>query len=48
MAPEELRQLRRVLRYRSTVVRTAVMMKNKISGLLMEIGATYDKGRIHG
>lgn len=48
MAPEELRELRRVLRYRNMVVRTAVKMKNKISGLLMEIGATYDKERIHG
>ena len=47
IAPEKFRELRRVLRYRRTVVRTAVMMKNKISSLLMEIGATYDKGRIH-
>jgi len=48
MAPEELRELRRILRYRNMVVRTAVGMKNKISGLLMEVGATYDKRRIHG
>jgi len=47
MAPEELRELRRVLRYRNMVVRTAVGMKNKISSLLMEVGATYDKKRIH-
>jgi transposase len=48
MAPVELRELRRVLRYRNMVVRTAVKMKNKISGLLMEVGATYDKRRLHG
>ncbi|HTZ17556.1 MAG TPA: IS110 family transposase [Dissulfurispiraceae bacterium] len=48
IAPEELRELRRVLRYRNLVVHTAVKMKNKISGLLMEVGATYDKGRLHG
>lgn len=48
MAPTEFRELRRILRYRNMVVRTAVGMKNKISGLLMEVGATYDKRRIHG
>ena len=48
MAPEELRELRRILRYRNMIVRTATSMKNKISGLLMEVGATYDKRRLHG
>ena len=48
MMPEELRELRRVLRYRNMVVRTAVKMKNKMSGLLMEVGAQYDKRRLHG
>ncbi len=48
MAPTELRELRRILRYRNTVVRTATSMKNKMSGLLMEVGATYDKRRLHG
>jgi len=48
MAPTEFRELRRILRYRNMVVRTAVGMKNKISGLLMEVGASYDKKRIHG
>lgn len=47
MLPEEMRELRRILRYRNMVVRTAVKMKNKISGLLMEVGASYDKQRIH-
>ena len=48
MAPSQLRELRRILRYRNMVVRTAVMMKVKISSLLMEVGASYDKKRIHG
>ena len=48
MAPSQLRELRRILRYRNMVVRTAVMMKVKISSLLMEVGASYDKRRIHG
>jgi len=48
MASEEIRELRRILRYRNMIVRTAVRMKNKISGLLMEVGATYSKKRLHG
>ena len=48
MASEEIRELRRVLRYRNMIVHTAVKMKNKISGLLMEVGATYSKKRLHG
>jgi len=48
MLSEELRELRRILRYRNLVVRTATQMKNKMSGLLMEVGATYDKRRLHG
>ena len=48
MAPMELRELRRVLRYRNMTVRTASRMKNKVSGLLMEVGAPYDKRRLHG
>jgi transposase len=48
MMPEELRELRRVLRFRNMIVATAVKMKNKTSGLLMEVGAVYDKKRLHG
>jgi len=48
MLSEELRELRRILRYRNMIVRTAVKMKNKLSGLLMETGATYSKKRLHG
>jgi transposase len=47
MAPSEIRELRRVLRFRSLVVEMAVKMKNKCSGLLMEVGAEYDKKRLH-
>jgi len=48
MAPSEIRELRRVLRYRNLILRQAIQMKNKISGLLMEIGTEYDKKRLHG
>jgi transposase len=48
MAPKEIRELRRVLRYRNLIVRQAVKMKNKIAGLLMEVGEPYDKRRLHG
>lgn len=48
VAPAELRGLRQVLRYRNLVVRMAVRMKNKISGLLMESGAPFNKAKLHG
>jgi transposase len=48
VAPVELRELRRLLRYRNLVVAQAVRMKNKISGLLMEVGAEYNKQQLHG
>lgn len=48
MASEKIRELRRILRYRNMIVRTSVKMKNKISGLLMEVGAQYNKKRLHG
>ena len=48
MASEDIRELRRILRYRNMIVRTSVKMKNKISGLLMEVGAPYNKKRLHG
>jgi len=48
MAPEEMRELRRILRYRNHVVRMATTVKNKMSGLLMEVGAEYSKKRLHG
>lgn len=48
MAPSQIRELRRILRYRNHIVRSAVKEKNKISGLLMEVGATYNKKQLHG
>jgi transposase len=48
VAPPEMRDLRRMLRYRNLVVGQAVQMKNRMSGLLMEVGAEYNKQRLHG
>lgn len=48
LAPPAMRELRRVLRYRHLLVSEAVRMKNKISGLLMEVGEPYDAKRLHG
>jgi transposase len=48
MSSEQIRELRRVMRYRNLMVGEAVRMKNKMSGLLMEVGATYSKKRLHG
>jgi transposase len=36
-----------VLRYRNLVLRQAVQMKNRVSGLLMETGVSYNKLRLH-
>jgi transposase len=47
VAPLEMRELRRLLRYRNLVVAQAVRMKNRMSGLLMEVGAEYSKRRLH-
>ena len=47
MATAEIRDRRRTLRYRNLVLRQMVQMKNRVSGLLMESGVTYDKQRLH-
>ena len=47
MAPTEIRELRRVRRYRNLLVREAVRMKNKVAGLLLEIGQPYVKEKLH-
>jgi len=47
MAPTEIRELRRMLRYRNMIVGEAVRMKNKIADLLMETGTIYNKKRLH-
>lgn len=48
VAPTEMRELRRLLRYRNLVVGQAVQMKNRMSGMLMEVGAEYNQRRLHG
>lgn len=48
MLPEDIRDLRRILRYRNHIVRTGVQMQNKMCGLLMEVGADYSKRRLRG
>ena len=48
VGPTEMRELRRMLRYRNLVVAQAVQMKNRMSGMLMEVGAEYSKRRLHG
>ena len=47
VATPRIRELRRLLRYRSLVVSEAVRMKNKMAGLLMETGALYVKEKLH-
>jgi transposase len=48
MLPTDIRELRRILRYRNHIVGTAVKMQNKMCGLLLEVGADYSKGRLKG
>jgi hypothetical protein len=43
----EIRDRRCTLRYRHLLVRQMVQMKNRISGLLMEAGASHNKQRLH-
>jgi len=47
MASTEIRDRRRTLRYRGLLVRQMVQMKNRVSGLLMETGVSYNKSRLH-
>jgi transposase len=48
MGPREIRELRRILRYRQLLVRQCVQMKNRIAGFLMETGTAYATRRLHG
>ena len=48
MAPSRTRELRRVLRYRNLIVRQSTRMKNRIAGLRMETGTSYNQQRLHG
>ena len=47
MAPMEIRERRRTLRYRKLLVRQNVQLKNKIAQLLMESGVSYNKEKLH-
>jgi transposase len=47
MASTEIRDRRRILRYRGLVIKQMVQMKNRVSGLLMETGVDYNKRRLH-
>ena len=48
IAAKEIRELRRVLRYRNMIVREASRFKNRTAGLLMEVGVEYNKSKLHG
>src|SRR5260370_26957352 len=48
VAAPQIREMRRMLRYRSLVLFQAGRMKNRISGLLMETGVEYNQRRLHG
>lgn len=47
MASTEIRDRRRVLRYRQLLIHQMVQMKNRISGLLMETGVSHNKQKLH-
>jgi transposase len=47
MASTEIRNRRRVLRYRHLLVRQMVQTKNRVSGLLLETGVEHTKSRLH-
>jgi len=46
--PPQLRDLRRLLRHRNLVVQQSVRMQNKMAGLLMESGVSFNKEKLHG
>jgi transposase len=48
MAPQWIRDLRRVLRFRNFLVHHCSSLKNKTSGILMELGIEYTKSKLHG
>src|SRR3974390_1345325 len=47
MASTAIRDRRRMLRYRNLLVKQKVQMMNRVSGLLMETGVSYNKQRLH-
>ena len=48
MPPAELRELRRLLRFRRRLVEQATWSKNRIATVLMELGEPYAKSKLHG
>ena len=48
VGPPEMRELRRMLRYRNKVVQHSVQAKTQMSGMLMEVGVEYSKKKLHG
>jgi hypothetical protein len=47
MASREIRDRRRVLRYRNLLIRQSIQMKNRIGSMLMETGISYNKQKLH-
>lgn len=47
MAPEWVRELRRVLRFRNGLVHHATTLKNRTAGLMMECGVEYEARKLH-
>ena len=47
IAPTEICDRRRVLRYRNLVVKQMVQMKHRVSGLLLETAVSYNKQKLH-
>ena len=47
LASREVRDRRRVLRYRNLLVRQSVQIKNRVGAMLMETGISYNKQKLH-
>jgi len=47
MDSPEIRERRRMLRYRSLLVRQVVQMRTRMASLLMETGVSYDRQHLH-
>jgi hypothetical protein len=47
VASQEIRDRRRVMRYRNLLVRQSVQMKNRVGCMLMETGISYNKQKLH-
>ena len=47
VASTEVREMRRQMRFRNLLVGQATRMKNRMGGMLMEVGAEYNKEQLH-